>query len=159
MKLTDEQIQAIIEDTAHKLELFISDPCDGDYSDLECYEDENGNCYDFGTHSFTYELEEICYDGLPGIDSDNADIFITAIVCADLSFHDDYDPGDYYTPPSGGIELDRVDAFISDIDIEINVINPMNNEYERMEVTSEVKDSILKTVNDKINSTDKRDVA
>lgn len=56
MKLTEEQVQAIIDDIVSKMEAVIDDPCDGDYSDLECYEDELGRCYNYGSHSFESEL-------------------------------------------------------------------------------------------------------
>jgi len=39
MKLTDEQVQSIVDDIVSKMEAIIEDPCDGDYSDFECYED------------------------------------------------------------------------------------------------------------------------
>jgi hypothetical protein len=92
MKLTDEQVQAIVDDIVSKMEAIIEDPCDGDYSDFECYEDEYGHCYNFGSHSIESELEEIGIDGLPGIPADDSDICISADYTVDIDFHDDYDP-------------------------------------------------------------------
>lgn len=159
MRLTEEQIQAIIDDMVSKMEGVIEDPCNGDYSDFECYEDDYGRSYDFGSHCFESELEEICIDGLPGIPADDADIYITAKYSADVSFHDDYDPGDYWTPPSGGIEIDEVDASVYDIVIEIDVYNQDTDEYDAIEIPQEVIDRIEKSVNEKICATSKSSVA
>jgi hypothetical protein len=159
MRLTEEQIQAIIDDIVSKMEDVIEDPCNGDFSDFECYEDEYGHCYDFGSHTFDSELEEICLDGLPGISPDDADIYITAKYSADVSFHDDYDPGDYWTPPSGGIEIDEVEASVYDIKIEIDVYNQESDEYEAIEIPQEVINRIENSVNEKICATNKSKVA
>lgn len=159
MKLTDEQVQAIVDDIVSKMEAIIEDPCDGDYSDFECYEDEEGHYYKFGSHTSYGQLEEICLEGLPGIPADDNDIFITADYTAEIDFHDDYDPGDYWTPPSGGIELDKVEAQIDDIDFEISVLNQETDEYEDVEVPEEVKKFIIEKVNKQICPTSKKVVA
>lgn len=159
MKLTEEQIQAIIDDVVSKMEDVIDDPCNGDYSDLDFYEDDMGHCYNFGSHSYESELEEICIDGLPGIDSDESDIYITATYDVDMSFHDDYDPGDYWTPPSGGIEVDEVSVSVSKIEIEISVLNKETDEYEDIEITEEHKVEIVNKVNEKICPSSKKVVA
>lgn len=159
MKLTDEQSQAIIDDIVSKMEVIIDDPCDGDYSDFECYEDEDGRCYNHGSHSIKSVFEEICIDGLPGIPANDSDIYITASYAVDMSFHDDYDPGDYWTPPSGGIELDEVVAKVSEIEIEISVLNHETDEYENVEVSEMQKQLIVEKVNEKICPTSKRHVA
>lgn len=159
MKLTEEQVQAIIDDVVSKIEAIKEDPCDGDYSDLECYEDELGRPYNFGSHSYETELEEVCIDGLPGIDSDESDIYITATCYVDMLFHDDYDPGDYWTPPSGGIEIDEVNASVSKIEIEISVLNHETDEYEDIEITEEQKVEIVNKVNEQVCPSSKKVVA
>lgn len=159
MELTKEQIQAIIDDIVSKMEAVIENPCNGDYSDLECYEDDYGHCYDFGSHSFESELEEICIDGLPGISKDDSDICITASYDVDLSFHDDYDPGDYWTPPAGGIEIDEVRASISKVDIDISVFNKETEDYEEIKVSEKQKKYIIDKVNEKICPTSNKVVA
>lgn len=58
MKPTEEQVQAIITDTANKLQAIIDDPCGGDYSDFECYEDDLGHCYSSGYHSTEERLKK-----------------------------------------------------------------------------------------------------
>ena len=158
MRLTEEQIQAIIDDVVSKMQGVIDDPFNGDYSDLECYEDEYGHCYYFGSQSIESELEEICLDGLPGIAPDYADIYITATYWGDVSFYDDYDPGDYWTPPAGGIEIDKVDVCVKDIDIEIDVYNQETDEYEAVDVLQDDKDRIVKTVNEMLCATSKSNV-
>lgn len=150
MTLTEEQVQAIIDDIVSKMEDVIDNPCNGDYSDLECYEDEYGRRYSHGSQCIESELEEICFDGLPGINPEYSDIYITAGYCADISFHDDYDPGDYWTPPSGGIEIDEVCASVTDVKIEISVLNRESDKYEAVKITNEQKMLILERVNDKI---------
>lgn len=159
MKLTDEQVQAIVDDIVSKMEAIIEDPCNGDYSDFECYEDEYGHCYDFGSHSIESELEEICIDGLPGIPADDSDICISADYTVYIDFHDDYDPGDYWTPPGGGIELDKVKAYIEDVDVEISVLNQETDESEDVEVSEEQRKLIVEKVNEQICPTSKKEVA
>lgn len=153
MKPTEEQVQAIIADTANKLQSIIDDPCGGDYSDFECYEDELGHCYNSGSHSTEGEIEEICYDGLPGINSDDADIYILAKYDAYISFHDDYDPGDYWTPPSGGIEIDEVEITISSMEFEVSVYNSTTNEYEEIEFSPKLIEHIIDKVHERCGIT------
>lgn len=157
MKLTEEQVQAIVDDIVSKMEAIIEDPCDGDYSDFECYEDEYGRCSNYGSHTLKETMEEICIDGLPGIHAD--DIYIVADYTVEIDFHDDYDPGDYWTPPGGGIELDKVEAYVNDVDVEISVLNQETDEYEDVEVTEEQMKSIVERVNEKICPTSKKVVA
>lgn len=159
MKLTDEQVQAIVDDIVSKMEAIIEDPCDGDYSDFECYEDEYGRCSDYGSHTLNETMEDICIDGLPGISKDDSDISITADYTVDIDFHDDYDPGDYWTPPGGGIELDKVEAYINDVDVEISVLNQETDEYEDVEVSDEQIKFIVAKVNEKICPTSNKVVA
>lgn len=149
MNLTEVQIQAIIDDTTNKLQAIIDNPCNGDYSNLEMYEDEHGY-YPFGSKNSDIEIDEICYNGLPGVDSDNADIYIVAKCNLSYSYHNDYDHGDYWTPPSGGIEIDNVEADLLDMDFEINVLNPDINDYESIEVSTELKQRIITIVNERI---------
>ena len=150
MELTEEQIQAIIEDTANKVAGIVDNPCGGDYSEFQCYEDECGHVYPNGSYSEDSEIEEICYDGLPGIDPMESDIFITAKYSMELSFHDDYDPGDYLTPPAGGIEIDDIDVRIYDMVFEIDVLNHDTDEYESIEISKEIKDRIINEVNKRV---------
>lgn len=159
MKLTDEQVQSIVDDIVSKMEAIIEDPCDGDYSDFECYEDEYGRCSNYGTHTLNETLEEICIDGLPGIPADDSDIYISADYVVDIDFHDDYDPGDYWTPSSGGIEFDNVKAYIEDVDVEISALNQETDEYEDVEVSDEQIEFIVEKVNEKICPTSKKVVA
>ena len=159
MKLTDEQVQAIVDDIVSKMEAIIEDPCDGDYSDFECYEDEYGRCSDYGSHTLNEMIEEICIDGLPGIPKDDSYISIAADYTVEIDFHDDYDPGDYWTPPGGGIELDKVKASIEDVDVEISVLNQETDEYEDVEVSEEQRKLIVEKVNEQICPTSKKEVA
>ena len=129
MTLTEEQVQAIIDDIVSKMEDVIDNPCNGDYSNLECYEDEYGRCYSHGSQCIESELEEICFDGLPGINPEVSD---------------------YWTPPSGGIEIDEVCASVTDVKIEISVLNRESDKYEAVKITNEQKMLILERVNDKI---------
>lgn len=149
LTITEEQIQAIIADTADKLQAVIDEPI-RDESDLDYYEDEYGHCYNSGSKSLEGELEEICYEGLPGIDNDSADIYICASYEGECDWHDDYDPGDYWTAPGGGIEVDSVEAYITDIDIEISVYDEATEEYVGVEVSEEIKQRIIDEVNKKV---------
>ena len=149
MKPTEEQIQAIIADTANKLQDIIDDPCGDDDSDFECYEDDLGHCYNYGYHSIEGEIEEICYDGLPGINSDDADIYIIAKYDAYISFHDDYDPGDYWTPPSGGIEIDEVEVAISSMEFEVSVYDSATDEYEVIDFSPKLIERIIDNVHER----------
>ncbi len=159
MTLTEEQIQAIIDDAVLKLQTAIDDMYEGDYSDFEYYEDEEGHCYDFGSHTCKGTLEEICLDTLPGINKDESDISITADYCLDIDFHDDYDPGDYWTPPAGGIEIDKVEAYITEIDIDIEILNPQSGEYESIEIPESLVTRIIKDANEKVGLKSKSNVA
>lgn len=159
MKLTEEQVQAIIDDIVSKMEAIIEDPCGGDYSDFELDEDDYGHCYKTGSHTMYETLEEICLDGLPGFSKDDSDICISAEYVVDIDFHDEYDPGDYWTPPSGDIELDEVIAKISEVEIEISVLNHKTDEYEDVEVSDKQKQIIVEKVNEKICPTSKKVVA
>lgn len=149
MKPTEEQVQAIIADTANKLQSIIDDPCGDDYSDFECYEDDLGHCYNYGYHSIEGEIEEICYDGLPGINSDDADIYIIAKYDAYISFHDDYDPGDYWTPLSGGIEIDEVEVAISSMEFEVSVYDSATDEYEVIDFSPKLIERIIDNVHER----------
>ena len=44
MTLTEEQVQAIIDDIVSKMVAVSDNPCNGDYSMLVCYEDDFGGC-------------------------------------------------------------------------------------------------------------------
>lgn len=147
MRLTEEQMLAIIEGTSSKLAGAIEDI---DCSDFEMYEDEYGHCYNHGSTTIDGELEEICIDGIPGVSDDDSDICIYATYECNCTYHDDYDPGDYWTPPSGGIELDSVEPYITDIDIEISVYNADSDEYDSIEVSEDDKKYIIGEVNKKI---------
>ncbi len=147
MKLTEEQKLAIIEDTSSKLADVIDDI---DCSDFEMYEDDYGRCYNHGSTTIDGELEEICLDGLPGVSADDSDIYIVAKYECDCSYHDDYDPGDYWTPPSGGIELDSVEPSVTDIEIEIGVYNAETDDYDSIEVSEDDKEYIIEEVNKRI---------
>lgn len=150
MRLTEEQIQAIISDTADKLYALAEDPCNGDYSDLDFYEDDEGRCYSYGSKYCEREIEEICINGLPGISPENSDIIISATCGLDFSYHDDYDAGDYWTPLSGGIEIDSVDIELLDMEFEINVPAHVTNEYVCVDIPKEVKQRIITEVNERI---------
>lgn len=147
MKLTAEQILAIIEETSSMLANAIDDI---DCSEFEMYEDDYGRSYSHGSTTIDGELEEICIDGLPGISAEDSDIYISANYECDCSYHDDYDPGDYWTPPSGGIELDSAEAYITDIDIDISVYNAETDEYDSIEVSKEDREYIIEQVNKQV---------
>lgn len=147
MKLTDEQKKAIIEDTASRFAHIIDDI---DCSEFDLYEDDYGRCYNHGSTTIDGELEEICIDGLPGVPADNSDICITAKYECRCSYHDDYDPGDYWTPPSGGIELDSAEPYITEIDIDISVFNKDTDDYEYIEISEEDKKFIIDELNKKV---------
>lgn len=143
MKITEDQIKAIIEDATSQLLAVIDEPCD--CSDLQCEEDEYGRCYPYCSGYLEGDLEEICIDGLAGIE--DGDVCIYATYDGSYSYHDDYDPGDYWTPPSGGWELDDCEAYLTSITIELSVYNPTTDEYEDVEVSQEVCDRIIEEVN------------
>lgn len=147
MKLTDEQRNAIIEDVSSKLASLIEDI---DCSEFDLYEDDYGRCYNHGCTTIDGELEEICIDGLPGVSADDSDICITAKYECVCSYHDDYDPGDYWTPPSGGMELDSAEPYITEIEIDINVYNADIDDYDSIEVSEEDKEFILEELNKKV---------
>lgn len=147
MKLTDEQKQAIIEDTAARMSDIIDDI---DCSEFDLYEDDYGRCYNHGSTTIDGELEEICIDGLPGVSADDSDICITAKYECRCCYHDDYDPGDYWTPPSGGMELDSAEPYITDIEIDISVYNPETGDYDTVEVSEEDMKFIIDELNQKV---------
>lgn len=147
MKLTDDQKKAIIEDAASKLFHIIDDI---DCSEFDLYEDDYGRCYNHGRTTIDGELEEICIDGLPGVSADDSEIYITAKYECDCSYHDDYDPGDYWTPPSGGMELDSVEASITEIEIFIDVYNADTDDYDSIEVSEDDKKFIIEELNKKV---------
>lgn len=123
MKLTQEQKQAIIDDAANRLEAIADDPLDG-RDDLDMYEDEYGRCYNSGSCSMAGTIEEICYDdGIPGIAPADSDICINLEYDGTAYYHDSYDSGDYWTPPSGGIELDDLELYATSLYVEIDVLN------------------------------------
>lgn len=143
--LSEEQIKAIIADAAEKLNAIAEEPI-SDYDSLDYDEDDYGRSYNRGTESLCGEIEEICYEGLPGI-SEDSDIYICASYEGSCDWHDDYDPGDYWTAPSGGIEIDSVDVYLTDIDIEITMLDEESGEYVDVEISEEVKERIINEVN------------
>ncbi len=147
MKLTEEQRNAIIEDAASRLVGILDDI---DCSEFDLYEDDYGRCYNHGSTTIDGELEEICIDGLPGVSVEESDIYITAKYECRCSYHDDYDPGDYWTPPSGGMELDSAEPCITDIEIDINVYNSETDDYDSIEVSQEDKQYIIEELNKKV---------
>lgn len=147
MKLTEEQRNAIIEDVSSKLACLVEDL---DCSEFDLYEDDYGRCYNHGSTTIDGEFDEICIDGLPGVPVDDSDICITAKYECMCSYHDDYDPGDYWTPPSGGMELDSAEPCITDIDIDISVYNSETEVYDSIEVSEDDKKYILEELNKKV---------
>lgn len=143
--LTEEQIKAIIADATAKLQKVADTAMEDDEPNY--YEDDYGHCYSSGSNNLSGELEEICYEGLPGIDADNSDIFITASYDGDCDWRDTYDSGDYWTPPSGGIEVDKVEVYLTEIEIEISVYDKECDDYIDIEVSEDVKKRIIKEVN------------
>lgn len=143
--LTEEQIQAIIADATEKLQHIADTAMEDD--DPDYYEDERGNCYNHGSNSLSGDIEEICYYGLPGIDPDNCDIYITASYDGSCDWTDTYDPGDYWTPPCGGIEVDKVEVYLTDIDIEISIYDEETEESTDIEISEDVKKRIIDEVN------------
>lgn len=146
--LTEEQIQAIIDDAAAKLQNIADSAMEDE--DPDYYEDDYGHCYNHGSNSLSGEIEEICYDGLPGIGPDNSDIYISASYDGDCQWTDTYDSGDYWTPPSGGIEVDSVDVYLTDIDIEISIYDEETEDYTDVEISEDVKKRIIDEVNKKV---------
>lgn len=143
--LSEEQIKAIIADATAKLQ----EIADSAMEDTEpnYYEDDYGRCYNSGSNSLCGEIEEICYEGLPGIKNDDADIYISASYDGNCEWHDDYDPGDYWTPPSGGIEVDKVEIYLAEIEIEISVYDEETDDYVDIEVSEADKKRIIEEVN------------
>lgn len=146
--ITEEQIQAIIADVASKLQQIIDQPI-LDHDELNYYEDEYSHRCHRGSMNLEGELEDICCEGIPGIGEDS-DIYISASYKGTCDWHDDYDAGDYWTPPSGGIEIDDVDAYITEMGIEISVYDEDTDEYIQVEVSKEVINCIIEEVNKKV---------
>lgn len=147
MRLTEEQKQAIIADAAKHLEKIAEDPLDG-RDDLDLDEDEYGRCYNRGTCSLCGTYEEICEeDGIPGILPEESEIYISMEYDGTAYFHDEYDPGDYWTPPSGGIELDDFDLHAISLSVEIDVLNKDTDEYESVEVSDEELNEMMDAIN------------
>lgn len=148
MRLTEEQKQAIIKAAADKLSIIADDPLDG-RDDLELDEDEYGRCYNRGYCSLNGEIDEICEEeGIPGIDPANSEICISLEYDGSADFHDDYDPGDYWTPPSGGIELDDYDIALTSLYVDIDVLNEETDEYETIEVSEEEINEMIDAINE-----------
>lgn len=148
MVLTEEQIQAIIDDAAAKLQNIADSAMEDEEPNY--YEDEYGHCYNSGFNSLAGNIEEICYDGLPGIDPDKSDIYISASYNGECQWTDTYDSGNYWTPPSGGIEVDSVDIYLTDIDIEIYISDEETEDYTDVEISEDVKKRIIEEVNKKV---------
>lgn len=146
--LTEEQIQAIIKDAADKLQAIADSAMEDEEPNY--YEDDYGHCYNHGSNSLSGEIEEICYEGLPGIGPDNSDIYITASYDGDCQWSDTYDPGDYWTPPGGGIEVDKVEVYLTDIEIEISIYDEATDESLDIEIPEDVKKRIIEEVNKKV---------
>jgi hypothetical protein len=142
--LSEEQIAFIIADAKQKLEALIEDPV-SDGEGLEGYEDEEGHCYPYCSGSDDLEVE-LCMDGIPGLD--DADVFALAYMHVDYSYADTYDSGDYWTPPSGGWELQDSDGWMDRLDLEISSYNPETEEYENIEISDELKQRIINAVNE-----------
>lgn len=150
MRLTDEQKQSIVDDIVKQMQEVIDEPNDHIEEEFEYDEDDSGRCYNHGSHHFSRVLEEICADGIPGIDSDTSEIGIYVEYDGYLTFHDEYDPGDYWTPPSGDIEFDSVELTLQSLEIDISVLNPESGEYEDFEVSKDEVDNMKKSISSKI---------
>lgn len=150
MKLTEEQKQAIVDDVVKQMQDVIDEPYDHINEEFDYDEDDWGNSYNRGSHHFSQELEEICIDGLPCLDKDNSDVGICAEFDGYLTFHDDYEPGDYWTPPSGGVEIDSIELTLKTLEIEVSLINPDNGEYEYIEVTEGEIKALIQRINKRI---------
>lgn len=147
MRLTEEQKQAIIADAVKRMQAITDDPLD-DRDDLYPYEDEMGRCYNHGSCSLATTIEEICEDnGIPGIEPEFSDICISLECEGEAYFHDSYDPGDYWTPPSGGIELDEFEFCATDLYVEIDVYNEATEEYESIEVSEDELKEMVDAIN------------
>lgn len=145
MKLTEEQKNAIAKELAERFSAIVDDPIE-DYDALDFDEDEYGHTFSRGKCTLCGEIDEICIDGLPGLDTENSEVSICASYYLDISYYDDYDSGDYWTPPSGGVELDNVTGAIESVDIDAEVYNPQAEEWEVIEVTEEEVALIIKKV-------------
>ena len=156
MRLTDEQKSAIVDDIVNQMQEVIDEPLDHIYDELEFEEDDWGRCYRNGSHNFSQVLEEICPDGIPGIDSENSDVYISVEYDGYLTFHDDYDSGDYWNPPSGGIEIDSIELILQSLEMEISVLNPETDEYEEIEVTEREISTLKQTIASKIKNRPER---
>lgn len=148
MKLTEEQKQAIIKEASDRLSAIADDPLDG-RDDLELDEDDYGRSYDKGSCSLAGEIEELCLgNGISGIDPANSEIYINLEYDGTAYYHDDYDPGDYWTPPSGGIELDDFELFATALYVGIDVLNEEADEYETIEVSEDEIKEMLDAINE-----------
>lgn len=150
MRLTEEQKQAIVDDVVKQMQEVIDEPNDHINEEFDYDEDDWGNSYNRGSHHFSQTLEEICVDGIPGIDIDDSDVYVSAEFDGYLTFHDDYEPGDYWTPPSGGVEIDSIELTLKTLEIEVSILNPDNGEYEYIEVTEEEIKALIQRINKRI---------
>lgn len=150
MRLTDEQKQSIVDDIVKQMQEVIDEPNDHIEEEFEYDEDDWGRCCNYGSHIFSRVLENICKDGIPGIDSETSNIGICVEYDGYLTFHDDYDPGDYWTPPSGGIEIDSVELTLQSLEVDISVLNPVTGEYEDLDVSEDEVETLKKSISSKI---------
>lgn len=156
MRLTEEQKNTIVDEIVKQMQEVIDDPENHVEEEFEFDEDDYGRTRRSGSHYFSRVLEEICADGLPRIDSENSEIGICVEYDGYLTFHDDYDAGDYWTPPSGGIEIDSIELTLQSLEIEIYVFNPETDGYEEIEVTEKEITTLKDTITSKIKNRPER---
>ncbi|MDE6007721.1 MAG: hypothetical protein K2G90_00760 [Muribaculaceae bacterium] len=150
MRLTDVQKQAIIDDIVKQMQEVIDEPNDHVEEEFEYDEDDWGRCYKHGSHHFSRVLEEICLDGIPGIDSDTSEVGICVEYDGYLTFHDEFEPGDYWTPPSGGIEIDSIELTLQSLAIDITILNQDSGEYEDLDISEGEIEAMKKSISSKI---------
>ena len=147
MKITEDQKKAIIADTISKLKGVIDNI---DSSDFET--SESGLNYNYGSTTLKGEIEEICYEGLPGVPQKDNEIFISAKYECQCNYHDEFEPGDYWTPSYFGIVIDTVIPTIIDIDIDVSIYVPETDDYEFIQVSDEDKKIIIDQINNKVEA-------
>lgn len=147
MELNESQIQTIIAELTKRLDTQIYDP---DIENAEPWEDDYGRSYSCGYHTDEGMFEDILWEEQEKLglkEEDEVLISCDYRVECSLCF-EPYDPGDYWTPPSGGdVEINESEGYISDLCIDINIYNPETDDYDSMDISQEVIERIEEGVN------------
>lgn len=145
--LSEEQKKSIIDEIVKKLEEIIEDPTSMTGEPFD--EDEYGNSYGKGLESFGGDLEDFEISEVEGFPEDS-DIYVSGKFNGSYSWYDDYEAGDYWTPASGGLEIDDCEVHIVKLTLAFGEWDEEAREYRSYKITEETVNEIKNEINKRV---------